>query len=145
MFITTQIINIYICTAFVILIIKEVNKMVKRKSDFEKYKYYILGGAGLLVLVAVLLMVFWAPSTEGTTAKPIAPSRLVTYQGVLNMLNRCNIFSTQTGQTCDAVCGGVSKICIFAEAAYQTPQQGVTFQCSNAYGNFELHCMCCSP
>lgn len=43
--------------------------MARLRNNSELAKWLILGAAGLLVLVVMLLVIFWAPSTEGTTAR----------------------------------------------------------------------------
>lgn len=68
----------------------------------------------------------------------------VTYQGVLNMLNRCTFSIVNENISCDMACG--EKTCIMA--TYQTyinntPVYYKPAQCSSTDGR--RVCVCCSP
>ncbi len=90
--------------------------------------------------------------SQNQTRNQISIQR-VTYQGVLDMLNKCNVMtylygenSTNTTMTCNAVCKQIGQVCV---AAYQYQndmgiKRALPTQCNWNSGTKHLMCTCCS-
>ncbi len=80
-----------------------------------------------------------------TTARP------VTYQGVLDMLNKCTLYVKREagpGDNCNNICSGMNKTCIQSFSFDENSEVTLPYECSwggSTNGSITLNCYCCAP
>lgn len=89
-----------------------------------------------------------ACGSSGAQAQSVTPSEC-TYQGVLNMLNKCTITVARNNSaiSCDNICQQQSKTCIQAYSFDEISEVTLPYQCNWMAGSVTntMICNCCSP
>ncbi|MEM4152776.1 MAG: hypothetical protein QXK80_01510 [Candidatus Pacearchaeota archaeon] len=103
-----------------------------------------------------LLPTYKVPETTVPVSEsPVAPTQPaiagtqlpITYQGVLNMLNKCtivHIMNNFTNISCNNVCQQQAKTCVQAFTFDPVSEITIPYECSWMKGTNRLYCNCCS-
>ena len=111
---------------------------------------------GILAIAVIVIAGCTQQVRESTTPREISrQSYGADYQGVLDMLNNCQVYHADGGRTCNSQCEITSQTCVSAEVEYTRIRDGEIrsdiIECEAALDvpddeEITDHtCVCCSP